>query len=108
AVAWAMYQQDQVTFGKAMPRLYASSAKAWRGFCENCGTQLSFAASFLPGLIDIPIGSLDNPEGLEPSLHYWHSKHLDCAEFDDNLPRHPEFPPMALKCADNPVLAASA
>ncbi|SNS58393.1 GFA family protein [Pseudomonas segetis] len=94
AVAWAMYQQGQVRFTQAQPRLYASSADAQRGFCEHCGTQVSFIASFLPGLIDISLGSLDNPQALTPTLHYWHSEHLSWAEFADDLPRYPGLPPV--------------
>lgn len=94
AVAWAMYAQGQVQFTKNEPQSYASSDQAKRGFCANCGTQLTFTADFLPGLIDIAIGSLDHPQALQPTLHYWHSKHLAWAEFADDLPRHPEFPPM--------------
>jgi hypothetical protein len=92
-VAWAMYAQEQVRFTKAEPQAYASSPEAQRGFCPRCGTQISFTASFLPGLIDITIGSLDHPEAVPPTLHYWHSKHLGWAEFADSLPRHPELPP---------------
>jgi hypothetical protein len=95
AVAWAMYQQGQVTFTKAQPKAFASSPEAKRSFCEVCGTQISFTASFLPGLIDITVGSLDNPETVKPTLHYWHSKHLSWAEFADTLPRHPELPPFS-------------
>ncbi|OLP15810.1 hypothetical protein BST81_24105 [Leptolyngbya sp. 'hensonii'] len=95
AVAWAMYQEDQVHFSKAQPKPFASSPEAKRGFCVACGTQITFTASFLPGLIDITIGSLDNPESVKPTLHYWHSKHLSWAEFADTLPRHPELPPFS-------------
>ncbi|AXQ27331.1 GFA family protein [Solimonas sp. K1W22B-7] len=92
-VAWAMYAQDQVAFSRAQPQAYASSPEAQRGFCPRCGTQISFTASFLPGLIDITIGSLDQPEAMQPTLHYWHSRHLGWAEFADSLPRFPELPP---------------
>jgi hypothetical protein len=95
AVAWAMYQEDQVVFDKALPKSFASSPEAKRSFCEVCGTQISFTASFLPGLIDIAVGSLDNPETVKPTLHYWHSKHLLWAEFADTLPRYPELPPFS-------------
>lgn len=95
AVAWAMYQQDQLQFSKAVPKSYASSSEAQRGFCEVCGTQIAFTASFLPGLVDIAIGSLDQPESVQPTLHYWHSEHLAWAEFADALPRHPELPPFS-------------
>lgn len=94
AVAWAMFDESQVAFDKGQPRPYASSADAQRGFCRDCGTQISFTASFLPGLIDISIGSLDDPEAIRPTLHYWDNEHLSWVEFADGLPRHPEFPPM--------------
>ena len=95
AVAWAMYQEDKVQFKNEMPKLYSSSPEARRGFCAVCGTQISFSASFLPGLIDIAVGSFDKPEAIKPTLHYWHSKHLSWAEFADTLPRHPKLPPFS-------------
>lgn len=94
AVAWAMYQEPQVSFTGARPKLYASSEEAQRGFCGACGTQLSFTAAYIPGLIDLTIGSLDHPDAITPQFHYWHSKHLAWAEFADALPRHAEFPPL--------------
>lgn len=93
AVAWAMFEESQVKFTRHDLKQYQSSAEAQRGFCANCGSQISFTASFLPGLIDISIGSLDDPESIVPSLHYWHAEHLSWVEFADDLPRHPEFPP---------------
>jgi len=93
AVAWAMYPQAQVTFIRGEPTAYASSAEARRGFCSRCGTPLCFTATFLPGLIDITIGSLDAPEALAPTLHYWDSKRLPWLHIADDLPRYAEFPP---------------
>lgn len=93
AVAWAIFPDSQLEFTKTPPKLYKSSVDAQRGFCPECGTQISFTASFLPGLVDIAIGSLDAPESIKPTLHYWHSKHLSWAGFSDDLPRYPEFPP---------------
>lgn len=95
AVAWAMFQEPQVTFTRARPKLYTSSEEAQRGFCEDCGTQISFSATYIPGLIDITIGSMDQPDSITPQFHYWYSKHLAWAEFADTLPRHAEFPPLA-------------
>ena len=69
AVAWAIYPDAQVSFSGEAPKVFKSSSEAKRSFCGVCGTQLAFSASFLPGLIDITIGSLDNPEVIKPSLH---------------------------------------
>jgi hypothetical protein len=93
AVAWAMFKQDQVRFTKRKPAEFASSRGARRGFCAACGTPISFTGSAIPGLIDITIGSLDRPEALAPTLHYWDSKRLPWMKFADDLPKYPEFPP---------------
>jgi len=94
AVAWAMFGESQVAFTKGSPTTYASSAEAKRGFCPRCGTQISFAADYIPGLIDITVGSLDHPEAVAPVLHYWESQRLPWVRFADDLPRFPEFPPL--------------
>jgi Protein of unknown function (DUF998) len=41
----------------------------------------------------LAFGSLDNPNAVEPELHYWYSEHLSWVAFEDTLPKHPEFPP---------------
>ena len=94
AVAWAMYTQEQVEFTTQSPTLYASSDEARRGFCPHCGTQISFTADYISGLIDITIGSLDDPSQLPPSFHYWDSERLPWLSISDDLPRHAEFPPV--------------
>ena len=94
AVAWAMFQESQVRFLSGAPTTYASSPGARRGFCAVCGTPISFAADYMPGLIDLTIGSLDQPEKLAPTLHYWDSRRLPWVHLADELPRHPELPPL--------------
>lgn len=94
AVAWALFEESKVTFTRALPKRYASSEEASRGFCEICGTPISFTATYIPGLIDLTIGSMDQPDAVTPEFHYWHSEHLAWAEFADDLPRHAGFPPM--------------
>ena len=93
AVAWAMYPQEQVVFLKDSPTVYESSPGARRGVCGRCATQVSFTADYIPGLIDITIGSLDDPALVPPSLHYWESRRLPWLHLADGLPRYPEFPP---------------
>jgi len=59
-----------------------------------CGTQISFTADYISGLIDLTIGSLEHPEKVAPALHYWDAKRLPWVQFADDLPKHPEFPPV--------------
>ena len=94
AVAWALFRELQVTVLEGTLTTYESSPGARRGFCARCGTQITFRADYIPELIDITIGSLDHPEVITPSFHYWDSKRLPWVQFADQLPRHPGFPPV--------------
>lgn len=91
-VAWAMFRESQVDFLQSAPTVYESSPGVRRGFCPRCGTQISFTADFIPGLIDMTIGSLDHPEEMPPTQHAWDSRRLPWMKFADGLPHHPEFP----------------
>jgi hypothetical protein len=93
AVAWVMFEESQVAFTGQPLKIYHSSPGVGRGFCGNCGTQVSFAADYIPGMIDISTGSLDDPNQLAPQLHYWDRNRLSWLQFSDALPRYPEFPP---------------
>lgn len=94
AVAWSMFESGQVEMVAGELKKYAASEGVKRGFCPACGTQITFEADYLPGMIDVTVGSFDDPEVVRPSMHYWHSRHLSWAEFADSLPRYPEFPPV--------------
>jgi hypothetical protein len=62
-------RKDQVAWLEAKPARYASSKIALRGFCDRCGTPLSF--EYLSSeRMDLTVGSLDHPEALEPVAHF--------------------------------------
>lgn len=93
AVGWFMVGETQLAFDSGEPAGYESSPGCRRGFCARCGTPISFRADYLPGLVDLTIGSLDAPERVPPALHYWESRRLPWLQLADGLPRHAEFPP---------------
>jgi hypothetical protein len=92
AVAWAMFAEDHFEMDGS-PAVYESSPGRRRSFCGRCGTQLLFTADFLVGMVDVTIGSLDDPAGLPPTLHYWESRRVAWLQITDGLPRYAEFPP---------------
>jgi hypothetical protein len=49
--------------------------------------------TLIGGLVDITIGSLDDPAAIQPTLHYWYSKHLSWFGCEDGLPKYEEFRP---------------
>jgi Glutathione-dependent formaldehyde-activating enzyme len=84
-------RKDQVRWLGA-PAYYASSKIARRGFCNRCGTPLSF--EFLDSeRMDLSVGSLDEPGQLKPTEHFaaesriaswFHDDGLPCSRLDDN------------------------
>ena len=96
AVAWAMFALEELRFLRAEPARYASSPGVERGFCGRCGTTLTFAADVLPGLVDVTLGSLDDPAcPAGRRCTSGSASRLPWLALADDLPRHPELPPQA-------------
>ncbi|AJY46617.1 GFA family protein [Martelella endophytica] len=65
----------QWTRGK--PKLYRSSANFLRGFCEHCGTPLTYQHK---GGIELAIGAFDEPALFEPQVQVNHECRLPWIE----------------------------
>ena len=87
SMAWAMFKKHQVSFIQGEPAHYESSDAGERGFCSSCGTQISLTATYIPGLIDITLGSLDNPMAIAPTRHYWGTRRLPWPQFAYSIPK---------------------
>ena len=83
----------RITKGK--PKTYKSSAWVEIGFCDNCGTTLTFR--YLEPLVQndsrldcvgISVGSLDNPESVQPTEHGYVDTKLSWLSIDDGLPQN--------------------
>ena len=55
---------EQVRWTRGQRKLFASSNIVNRGFCRDCGTQLTFEGA---GFFDITIGAFDDPSGIRPT-----------------------------------------
>lgn len=67
------------------PKYYQSSKFARRGFCDCCGTPLSF--EYLDSeRMDLSIGSLDEPQRIKPVLHFAIESRLANWHGEDGLP----------------------
>ena len=65
-VAWAMVPADKISI-EGTPQVYASSEHGRRMFCGTCGTALFYTnETMLPGMVDVQIATLDEPEKLPP------------------------------------------
>jgi hypothetical protein len=67
------------------PAYYASSKIARRGFCQRCGTPLSFEYSESEDM-DLSVGSLDEPARMKPVMHVGVESRLPAFAHEDGLP----------------------
>jgi hypothetical protein len=88
-IAWLTVPLDGLAVTKGNPVAYRSSAKAFRHFCGSCGTPLTWREADNPRLVDVSIGSLDNPEAIAPTMHVWTDSRIAWFESADHLPRYP-------------------
>jgi len=83
--AYLNLRKNQVRWLTPPPSYYASSKIARRGFCNRCGTPLSF--EFLDSeRMDLSVGSLDEPGQLKPTEHFAAESRIESWFHDDGLP----------------------
>ncbi|WP_454287544.1 GFA family protein [Rhizobium arsenicireducens] len=71
--AFVTADHAHLTWTRGQPSLFRSSAKVKRGFCNKCGTPLSYHVG---ESIELSIGAFDHPEALEPQVQVNHDKRL--------------------------------
>ncbi len=86
-VAWMGFAAESVLW-TGERHFYKSSEIATRGFCPDCGTQLSFESTRWPGEIHLYAVSLDDPEAYVPQLHCHVDERLSWVEIHDDLPKY--------------------
>ena len=73
-----------VEWTRGEPTLFASSAFALRGFCNRCGTPLSFEYRDSKNM-DLSVGSLDDPGAFRPTSHFAIESRVESWHCDDGL-----------------------
>jgi hypothetical protein len=89
-MAWAGVALVDFEILRGLPRAYASSENGRRFFCSDCGTQLWFGYAEGGRFVSISLGTLDEPDRVEPRRHIWTSSRLRWFDLRDDLPRHPD------------------
>jgi hypothetical protein len=85
---WISVPREGFHITKGSPRYYASSPGVRRGFCENCGSPLSYESERVPNEVHLYAASLLDPCAVEPSRHVFTSEQLPWFEVSDDLPRY--------------------
>ena len=93
---WFGVPQDDFTLVSGTPKSFHYIAESGKGldrnFCPNCGSRLftSNLESF-PGLVFVQIGSLVQPDGIEPKLEIFTKRRLKWTRQLD-VPQFPSMP----------------
>ncbi|MET1754471.1 GFA family protein [Novosphingobium sp. RD2P27] len=92
-MAWAAFASEHFSVLAGEARAYNSSRAAFRHFCPSCGTGLWYVnEEALPGLVDIQIATLDDPEALPPTAHIQAAEQLSWMKGAENLMHFDRFP----------------
>lgn len=84
-VSWFVLPLHQFRWLQGQPKLFASSPPVNRGFCGECGTQLSYQHTDAPQEIEITTLSLDEPGSVRPTREIWVSERVSWVPVDPAL-----------------------
>lgn len=92
-VAWAAFKEAEFGVTKGEATTFNSSGNAMRSFCAKCGTGLYYRNSeFLPGIVDIQLATLDDPDALSPSAQIQTAERIGWMATAHDLPAFERFP----------------
>jgi hypothetical protein len=86
-VAWAIVKTENFHLIQGFTLDYASSEQGFRCFCPVCGSLLLYRHQE-SNYLGVTIGTLDNPELVEPQVHLFADGQLKWLKLNDSLPRY--------------------
>ncbi|GIU53783.1 GFA family protein [Shewanella sp. KT0246] len=86
--AWMDFKIEQVIWVKGEVTEYKSSDYVRRGFCKQCGCNLSFRDTRYPDYFTLTIGSLDNPSLIKPNYHIYTANQVSWLTITDDCNRY--------------------
>lgn len=87
-VAWGTIDRAALEILNGNLALVKSSQDVERGFCDHCGTSLTYSHALRSEEIDITLASLDEPMRVVPQAHIWVQDKLPWITITDSLPQH--------------------
>ncbi|MFQ6677204.1 MAG: GFA family protein [Fidelibacterota bacterium] len=89
-VTWAALNQKDIIYLQHNPTVYLTDNKVERGFCNQCGSSISYHR-IGEDTIDITVGTFDDPNAVVPSKHIWDKRRIHWVNLDDGLPHFSEW-----------------
>jgi hypothetical protein len=78
--------RERLTWTRGRPKYFQSSNLVRRGFCGDCGTQLSFET---PRSLDLAIGAFDEAAAISPAIQIGTESKLPYVDALASLPGRP-------------------
>lgn len=92
-IPWLVVQREGFAWTRGEPGSFDSSPGAQRLFCRDCGTPLAMTSGAEPRLIDVTLGSLDEPARFVPTAESWTSVRLAWARLVHRMADYPQNSP---------------
>jgi len=86
SVAWFVMPLEGVEWLTGSPVERRSSPPVRRGFCNRCGTPLTYRHDDAPTHIELTTATLDDPQRMPPTHEIWHADRIAWAASDAALP----------------------
>ena len=91
-VAWGLVGRDQLKV-EGETKEYRSSENGRRHFCPECGTALFYTnEQIFPGLIDVQIATLDDPDEIVPNMQVQAAERVGWMERMEQMPAFERYP----------------
>lgn len=92
-VGWSAFPEGALKLLESSPKIYESSENGRRHFCGDCGTGLFYYnAVNLPGIADVQIATLDDPDLLAPMIQVQAAERIGWMERAHELPAFDRYP----------------
>jgi hypothetical protein len=92
-VAWVAFRNEDFSVTAGHARTRNSSGASMRSFCSECGTGLWYRnEEFLPGVVDVNLATLDDPDAVIPQAHIQTAERIGWMQRAHELPEFERFP----------------
>ncbi|AXS42458.1 GFA family protein [Breoghania sp. L-A4] len=85
--AFAAFRCEEVTFAPDEGRVVNTNPGVTRSFCGSCGSPLAGRYDYLPGMVYIGVGLLDQADAYPPARHAHAGEKLAWLHITDDLER---------------------
>ena len=88
---WVGMKEENFEVSHGRLALFASSPGVSRGFCDRCGSSLTYAGEDWPGQIAVLAATLDEPGIATPTANNYVEHKIPWVLLDDDLTRRERF-----------------